>query len=58
MHKVIAIAAFAAATLAPTWGSAQALVTERTLSANAAMELATAALERCRADGYKVTITV
>ena len=34
------------------------LVSERSLSASAAMELATASLARCRADGYKVTITV
>ncbi|MDB5964708.1 MAG: hypothetical protein JWQ72_1208 [Polaromonas sp.] len=34
------------------------LVTERSISASAALELATAALERCRADGYKVSITV
>ncbi len=38
--------------------SAQALVTERGLSLGAAMELATASLERCRADGFKVSITV
>ena len=38
--------------------SAQGLVTQRGLSVNAAIELAQAALERCRADGYKVTITV
>jgi uncharacterized protein GlcG (DUF336 family) len=37
---------------------AQALVTERGISLNAAMEMATATLERCRADGYKVTVTV
>jgi uncharacterized protein GlcG (DUF336 family) len=36
----------------------QGLVTERGISVNAAMELAQAALERCRADGFKVTITV
>jgi uncharacterized protein GlcG (DUF336 family) len=58
MHKGIAIAAFAAGTLASTWSGAQALVSERTISLNAAMELASAALERCRADGFKVTITV
>ncbi|MDQ6830105.1 MAG: heme-binding protein, partial [Gemmatimonadota bacterium] len=28
------------------------------ISLNAAIEMATASLERCRADGYKVTITV
>lgn len=38
--------------------SAQSLVSERSISLNAALELATASLERCRADGYKVTITV
>ena len=37
---------------------AQGLVTERGISANTALELATASLEKCRADGYKVTITV
>ena len=44
--------------LAPVLASAQGLVTERSLSVNAALELASAALQRCRADGYKVTITV
>lgn len=48
-------ATFAAA---PLWAGAQALITERNLSLNAALEMATASLERCRADGYKVTITV
>jgi uncharacterized protein GlcG (DUF336 family) len=38
--------------------SATGLVTERGISLNTAMELATASLERCRADGYKVTVTV
>ena len=37
---------------------AQALAVERSLSLNAAMEMAKASLDRCRADGYKVTITV
>ena len=36
----------------------QGVISERSISANAALELATASLERCRADGYKVTITV
>ncbi len=43
------------------WAQAQSapgLVTDKGISLNAAMELATASLERCRADGYKVTITV
>jgi uncharacterized protein GlcG (DUF336 family) len=34
------------------------LVSERSISLATAMELATASLERCRTDGYKVTITV
>ena len=38
--------------------AAPGLVSERSISASAALELATASLERCRADGYKVTITV
>ena len=50
-------AAFAAIVTSGT-ASAQGLVTQRGLSVNAAIELAQAALERCRADGYKVTITV
>ena len=37
---------------------AAGLMTERSISLATAMELATASLERCRADGYKVTITV
>jgi uncharacterized protein GlcG (DUF336 family) len=44
--------------VAPGMAGAQALVTERTISLNAALEMATASLERCRANGYKVTITV
>ena len=34
------------------------LITQRGLSVNAALDLASATLERCRADGYKVTVTV
>ena len=47
----------AAMTGAPCLAGAQ-LVTERTLSLNAAHEAAWAALERCRKDGYNVTVTV
>jgi hypothetical protein len=49
-----------AATLAlvPYTAHTQTLVTERTLSLNAAHEAAMAALEQCRKDGYKVTVTV
>jgi uncharacterized protein GlcG (DUF336 family) len=49
---VVATALFAGA------ATAQGLVTQRGLSVNAAIELAQAALAQCRADGYKVTITV
>ena len=44
--------------LGSSGASAQALVAERGISLNTAIELATTSLERCRADGYKVTITV
>ena len=50
-----------AALLAAGFAMAQGapgLVSERSISADAALELATTSLERCRADGYKVTITV
>lgn len=52
-----------AALLALTTATAQAqpasgLITERNISLSAATELATASLERCRADGYQVTVTV
>ena len=57
MKKALLILA-AAATLSPLGAGAQALITERSLSLDAAMELATAALAQCRKDGYKVTITV
>lgn len=50
----------AAATLAlvPCVAGAQATVSERSISMNAALELAQTALQACRAAGYKVTITV
>ena len=49
-----------AATLAmiPCAEGAQTLVTERTLSVEAALEVASGALEQCRKDGHKVTVTV
>lgn len=56
--KTVAASALIAAAFAAGTTSAQGLVTQRGLSVNAAIELAQAALERCRADGYKVTITV
>ncbi len=49
----------ALAAVLPGAGLAQhALVTERTLSLDAARDAAGAALERCRKDGYKVSVTV
>src|SRR5215813_8764420 len=49
-----------AATLAivPCAQGAQTLITERTLSLDAALEIATAALANCRPHGVPVTITV
>ncbi len=38
--------------------SGSGLVTERSISTDTAMELAQASLAKCRADGYKVTVTV
>jgi uncharacterized protein GlcG (DUF336 family) len=59
-HTTISI--LLAATLASGCAIAQTppagLVSERSISLATAMELATAGLERCRADGYKVSITV
>jgi len=42
----------------PWTASAQGLVTERTLGVSAANEAALAALEQCRKDGHRVTVTV
>ena len=38
--------------------SAQAVVSERTIAIGAAQEAATVAMEQCRRDGYRVTVTV
>src|SRR5919109_4842323 len=43
---------------AQTAATPPALVTERTLSLSAAHDAAMGALEQCRKDGYKVTVTV
>ena len=49
----------ALAAIAPCAAQAQqGVLTERTLSLDAAEQAARAALERCRKDGYKVTVTV
>lgn len=52
---LVLTAAFAIFPGAP---GAQGLITERTLSVNVALELATTALEACRKHGSQVTITV
>jgi uncharacterized protein GlcG (DUF336 family) len=58
-NSILVSAALAAAlAIASGAASAQSVISERSISVNAALELATAALERCRADGYKVSITV
>src|SRR5262245_66608318 len=44
--------------LLPGAAVAQAVVTERTISVDAAREAAVAALESCRKEGYNVTVTV
>jgi uncharacterized protein GlcG (DUF336 family) len=57
MKTVIAIAVTAACAVGSA-SAQQGLITERGISVNAAIELAQTALERCRADGFKVSITV
>ena len=44
--------------LASGLAGAQATFTERNLTLNAALEMATASLEECRSKGFKVTVTV
>jgi uncharacterized protein GlcG (DUF336 family) len=56
--KVITLVSVVTVALLPYLASGQSLVSERNVSLNGAIEMATASLERCRADGYKVTITV
>ena len=48
----------AALAIIPCVAGAQALLTERTLSAAAAQEAARAAVEQCRKEGHRVTVTV
>jgi len=57
MGKTVSIAAIALA-LAGATANAQAVITERSLSTDAAIDAATAALKRCRQDGYQVVVTV
>jgi uncharacterized protein GlcG (DUF336 family) len=51
-------ALLAALALAPAATFAQELLTQKALSLDAAMAIAQGALERCRADGYHVSITI
>ena len=44
--------------LLPSLANAQAVLSERTISYGAAMDMAAAALESCRKGGYRVTVTV
>ncbi|MES2189092.1 MAG: heme-binding protein [Pseudomonadota bacterium] len=55
--NILMMAACLAAGTALAQG-APGLVSERSISLTSAMTLASAALERCRADGFKVSITV
>jgi uncharacterized protein GlcG (DUF336 family) len=48
----------AALSVVPCLAAAQALVSERTISASAAQEAARVALEQCRKEGHRVTVTV
>jgi uncharacterized protein GlcG (DUF336 family) len=58
MNIIKGIVLAASLTLVPCMANAQAVVSERTISFNAALEMANVALESCRKGGYKVTITV
>lgn len=44
--------------LAPSLACAQAVISERTISYAAALEMATTTMEACRKGGYRVTVTV
>jgi uncharacterized protein GlcG (DUF336 family) len=48
----------ACAILTPGAANAQALLTERNISLNAAYDAASGALGQCRKDGFRVTVTV
>jgi uncharacterized protein GlcG (DUF336 family) len=57
MVRTVSAAAIALAFVA-TAANAQAVISERSLSTDAAIEAATAALKHCRHDGYQVAVTV
>jgi uncharacterized protein GlcG (DUF336 family) len=50
--------AFFAALCGTTAAAAQGLITQRALSAEMALDLVQGALEKCRAQGYRVSVTV
>jgi uncharacterized protein GlcG (DUF336 family) len=52
------LAALGFALVAGQASAQSALISEHTITVDAALKMATAALEKCRADGYKVSITV
>ena len=56
-HCKISLIAAALAAI-PATALSQAFVTERNITLNAAVEAAQGAMERCRKDGFKVTVTV
>jgi uncharacterized protein GlcG (DUF336 family) len=58
MQTKKSIALAAALALASGLAGAQATFAERNLTLDAALEMAKAGLEQCRANGYKVTVTV
>ena len=55
---VALLAALGSAVLMPAPAAAQSLLIEKQLSLQLAQEAATGAIEQCRKDGYKVTVTV
>jgi uncharacterized protein GlcG (DUF336 family) len=57
MARTVSVAVIALALAAAT-ANAQAVISERSLSTDAAIEAATAALKHCRQDGYQVAVTV
>jgi uncharacterized protein GlcG (DUF336 family) len=58
MNKKTCVALSASLLLASGAAIAQATFTERNLTLDAAMEMAKASLDDCRAKGFKVTVTV
>ena len=58
MRHICTISAAAILATFAGMANAQALITHRSLSLNAAIEMAQAALAQCRSQGYQVSITV